>query len=135
MRRTAKRSSMKTQKLPKTYEWPAMPLNQFGSDVSHNWHVAINRFSNGKHGQNDWPKFMYEAKDAAMEVPRLALLFKNADAFGVTRQMIQSLIRVKRGDHCVKCGKGVQLQGHHKNYITDESETLCKSCHREEHCE
>lgn len=43
---------------------------------SHEWHVAINRFHDGKAGTGEWKRFMYEAKSAADEVPRLALLFK-----------------------------------------------------------
>lgn len=42
---------------------------------SHEWHVAINRFHDGKHG-DDRRSFMYEAKAAADEVPRLTMLFQ-----------------------------------------------------------
>lgn len=44
--------------------------NQFG----HEWHVAINRFHDGKWGEGR-SRWMYEAKTAADEVPRLAVLF------------------------------------------------------------
>lgn len=45
----------------------------------HEWHVAINRHSRPQDGDRpDWStmRFMYEAKTAAQEVPRLARLFK-----------------------------------------------------------
>ncbi len=46
-------------------------------DEIHNWHVAINRLSGLVGiGSDGWPRFMYEAKDAYQEVPRLALLFR-----------------------------------------------------------
>lgn len=40
------------------------------------WHIAINKFSDGKAGNPDWPHFMYLAKNAADELPRLAFLFR-----------------------------------------------------------
>lgn len=39
------------------------------------WHMAINRMTDGRRGDKDWPHFMYEAKDASGEVGRLAGLF------------------------------------------------------------
>lgn len=46
--------------------------------MDHQWHVAINRFMNGKGGTEEWRKsrFMYEAKNAWGESKRLALLFR-----------------------------------------------------------
>lgn len=44
--------------------------------ISHEWHVAINKFHDGKSGTGEWQHFMYEAKALADEVPRLAMLFK-----------------------------------------------------------
>lgn len=44
--------------------------------LSHEWHVAINRFHQDKHGTDQWQRFMYEAKSAADEVPRLVKLFQ-----------------------------------------------------------
>lgn len=43
--------------------------------LSHDWHVAINKFNDGKHGDN-FNHTLYLAKEMADEVPRLALLFK-----------------------------------------------------------
>lgn len=45
--------------------------------IDHAWHVAINRASEGKIGQADWPHFMYEAKTMASEVPRLIRLHRD----------------------------------------------------------
>ena len=65
---------MKTE--TQNYEWPTMPrMPGLGGDVNHQWHVAINRHCDGNYG-DDRPRFMYEAKSAAAEVPRLALLFQ-----------------------------------------------------------
>lgn len=51
-------------------------------DRDHAWHVAINQFHWPKDGTNrpDWDahRFMYEAKTASQEVPRLEYLFKKA---------------------------------------------------------
>ena len=53
-----------------------MPLMKVGGDVNHEWHVAINNHSSEQlHAKKEWPIWMYEAKSAAGEVPRLALLF------------------------------------------------------------
>jgi len=43
---------------------------------SHEWHVAINQFHDGKIWSPDWRRWMYEAKTMADEVPRMAMLFK-----------------------------------------------------------
>lgn len=53
--------------------------------------------------------------------------------YGVTRNRIQQLLAVEAGDKCEKCGSRRKLNAHHKDYLTDESETLCVSCHRGEH--
>src|ERR1700722_20407837 len=51
-------------------------MERLNSRFSHEWHVAINKFNVGKQGTGDWQSFMYEAKAAADEVPRLATLFQ-----------------------------------------------------------
>ena len=44
---------------------------------NHEWHVAINKHSDKeKRKGKDWPRFMFEAKTAADELPRLEQLFK-----------------------------------------------------------
>lgn len=62
---------------PKTYEWPEMPRAEFlKNKVDHPWHVAINRgCDERREAGEEWPRFMYDAKHSAQEVPRLALLF------------------------------------------------------------
>lgn len=50
-------------------------MNRLDNTFSHEWHVAINKFNDGKQGTEDWCHWMYEAKAAADEVPRLAALF------------------------------------------------------------
>jgi hypothetical protein len=42
----------------------------------HKWHVAINRYADGKHGSDEYPRFMYEAKRAYRELGRMTILFK-----------------------------------------------------------
>ena len=43
---------------------------------SHEWHVVINQFHDGKIGSTDWRRWLYEAKTMADEVPRMMMLFK-----------------------------------------------------------
>ena len=40
------------------------------------WHGAINEYSSEARKTGNFPKFMYEAKKAAMDLPRLVELFK-----------------------------------------------------------
>lgn len=42
----------------------------------HEWHVAINRHTEGKIGSEDFPHFMYEGKTLADEVPRMAYVLR-----------------------------------------------------------
>lgn len=51
-------------------------MNRLDRDFSHRWHVAINRFHDGKIGTDKWRAWMYEAKELADEVPRMVMLFK-----------------------------------------------------------
>lgn len=50
-------------------------MERTDSRINHAWHVAINRFAEGKHGK-DRPSWLYTAKEVADEVPRLAYLFE-----------------------------------------------------------
>lgn len=43
--------------------------------ADHEWHVAINRHCEGKHGE-ERPSFMYDAKEMADEVPRMAYILR-----------------------------------------------------------
>jgi hypothetical protein len=59
-----------------------LPLGMFMNGLDHAWHVELNRYDapfgfDGEESdaEGDGKKFMYEAKRAAAEVPRLALLF------------------------------------------------------------
>jgi hypothetical protein len=93
---------------PQTYQWPTMPLKDFGGDIDHEWHVAINRHSDDERAAGkEWPSWMYEAKDAALEVPRLALLFQN--------ERLGKLPKVFR--KCACCSEG--------KHITDNHLTCC----------
>jgi hypothetical protein len=47
-----------------------------GYPMSHEWHVAINKHSDGKIGAPDFPHFMYDAKALADEVPRMVLVLR-----------------------------------------------------------
>lgn len=42
----------------------------------HEWHVAVNKYHNGKVGTSEWRHWMYEAMTMADEVPRMARLFR-----------------------------------------------------------
>lgn len=57
--------------------------------------------------------------------------------FGVTRQAIHFLIRIRTtnaGKTCDKCGcQGEQLHRHHDDYLTDKFRFLCLRCHNIEH--
>lgn len=44
-------------------------------DTNYRWHRAINKFHEGKIGKGDWQHWMYKAKRAAYELPRLTRLF------------------------------------------------------------
>lgn len=63
---------------PQKYHWPEMPLMDGNSHcIDHPWHVAINaQVEEERRSGRGWPRFMYDAKHAAQELPRLALLFK-----------------------------------------------------------
>lgn len=51
-------------------------MERLNHDVSHRWHVAINRFHDNKIGTPQWRRWLYDAKTLADEVPRLVRLFK-----------------------------------------------------------
>ena len=51
-------------------------MERLGHKISHEWHVAINKYNGDKFGKDTYASFMYEAKTLADEVPRLAVLFK-----------------------------------------------------------
>ena len=57
-------------------------MDKFDHRAWHEWHVAINTFATPKMahkaptGKSDWPRFMYEAKTMAAEVPRMVLILR-----------------------------------------------------------
>lgn len=86
-------------------------------DEIHNWHVAINRATDdlglrpGADGEGGWPSFMYEAKDAYQEVPRLALLFRRereGQLPVVHRQCSRSPEETIPGGNFLSCCLGVK---------------------------
>ena len=60
-------------------DWPKMPMMEMlGGAVNREWHAAINqRAYECLEAKEEWPRWMYDAKHAAEEVPRLALLLAN----------------------------------------------------------
>lgn len=55
-------------------------MERLDRNFLHWWHVAINRFHDGKIGSPDWKRWMYEAKTVADEVPRMTRLFQRERA-------------------------------------------------------
>lgn len=58
--------------------------------------------------------------------------------FGMTRQKAHQFLMIHApipdGSKCAKCGKeSKKLHRHHTNYITDEYELICVSCHTSLH--
>lgn len=51
------------------------PLRRLDHEFGHWWHVALNRFHEGKIG-SEFRHWMYEAKTMADEVPRMVRLFQ-----------------------------------------------------------
>lgn len=60
-----------------------------------------------------------------------------ASMFGLTRQCIQSYIRIKAKNpgKCQRCGtSNGRIHGHHRSYLTNDNyEFLCWPCHKNEH--
>jgi hypothetical protein len=57
-------------------------MDRLDSKTAHAWHVAINQFNWPKLGK-EWAGFMYDAKDLADEVARMALLFQQERTNGL----------------------------------------------------
>ena len=49
-------------------------MRRLDHDMQYEWHVAINVFNSNKNPA-DWQSWLYDAKQIADEVPRLAMLF------------------------------------------------------------
>jgi hypothetical protein len=104
-------------------------------NFDHEWHVAINGFTNGKIGQPDWPKFMYEAKTASFEVPRLARLFameRTGSLGGIHQQCSHSPVEAIPDNHLtcclgVKCRECPHLKALEAAKITPEQIDTAKA--------
>lgn len=88
------------------YEWPKMPRSN-DHDVNQEWHVAINQHADNqrKAGKDDY-HWLYDAKTAAQEVPRLALLFdheRNGKLKKVHRQCSHSKLQEVVDNHLTCC--------------------------------
>lgn len=84
----------------------------------------------GKNRQSKWGgtiAAIREMKQSGMTYQQIA------DKFGVHYQHIQQLIRAQRGERCEHCGTTENLHAHHTNYVTNEAQTLCGSCHTKHH--
>lgn len=90
-------------------------MERLKNEVSHLWHCAINKHTNGKTGSDEWPRFMYEAKTAADEIPRMALLFS------MERQ--GKLTKVTTGCSCCAGGKHIE-----DNHLSCCLGVKCREC-------
>ena len=80
---------------------------------NHEWHVAINMHSDEQHkAGKEWPHFMYEAKSAADEVPRMAMLFKmeREGALPKTHQQCSQQNPVPVTDNHLTCCLGIKTR-------------------------
>lgn len=76
--------------------------------IDHPWHVAINEHSNNLiKKEEEWPTWMYGAKSAALEIPRLALLFSQ-----------------EREGKLAKTFKKCSCR-HHEKHVADNHLTCC----------
>lgn len=98
-----------TTSKPPAMKWPEMPLPEgCGGDLFYKWHRAINDHSDAERkAGKEWPRWMYDAKKAACEVPRLALLFQRE-----REKKLQTSFRL-----CACCSEG--------KHITDNDLTCC----------
>ena len=81
-------------------------------NLEHEWHVAINGFCSPKMGTDDWPRWMYEAKTMASEVPRLTRLFKmeRESALPQMHQQCSMQAPVPVEDNHLSCCLGVKAR-------------------------
>lgn len=83
--------------------------------LSHEWHVAINRHSDQQRKDGkpwDEMRFMYEAKSAADEVPRMVMLFKQERENGLPKTLKQCSMSpaVPVKDNHLSCCLGVKTK-------------------------
>ena len=88
-------------------------------EMSHEWHCAINRHTE-KHG-HDGRSWMYEAKDACLEVPRLARILGQERrgelpkrhrqcSMSPTEKIEDNHLRCCLGKECRKCPELLALE-------------------------
>lgn len=84
------------------------------SKFEHRWHVAINKFHDGKAVSEDWQHWMYEAKDMFGEIPRLTRLFKKERlgelskvfkycSFSPEEKLTENFLSCCMGQRCSEC--------------------------------
>ena len=126
---------------PMFYEWPMMPSmsqGEMNKDLWYSWHYAINEHNGGaKEGSVNFDemKFMYDAKHAAEEVPRLAALFqmeREGKLTKVHRQCSHSEAQPVENNHLscclgVKCKECPHLQALDKTSCSPKSKDWIKS--------
>lgn len=96
--------------------WPEMPLMHEGRNRDHAWHVAINqRACQMQDAGEPWPHWMYDAKQAAQEVPRMALVFR--------REREGKL--AKTFQRCACCSEKKHIV---ENYTTCALGVKCREC-------
>lgn len=88
-------------------------MERLNHTLSHEWHVAINRHAAPMMNRRDeWPRFMYEAKTAADEVPRMVMLFRQEreQTLPQTHQQCSMQAPVPVKDNHLTCCKGVKTR-------------------------
>lgn len=83
--------------------------------MDHEWHVAINRHQDAQRAAGkEWEeaRFMYDAKDMADEVPRMARLFKQEreNALPSTHQQCSKQEPIPVRDNHLTCCMGVKTR-------------------------
>lgn len=80
--------------------------------IDHEWHCAINRFSEGKAGKGDWPRFMYEAKKMWGEMPRMILLHRQERLSELPKihQQCSHSAPVPLPENALTCCKGIKCR-------------------------
>ena len=89
-------------------------LKRLDHTVSHEWHVAVNACATERGYGDDYPKFMYEGKRCADELPRMVLLFRLEREAKLT----------KTHQHCSHCSPEPVKD----NHLTCCLGTKCREC-------
>lgn len=83
--------------------------------LNHEWHVSINKYSTAMREQDqEWPRFMYAAKDMADEIPRLAMIFKRERegtlgnihkqcSMSPEQEIVDNHLTCAMGEKCASC--------------------------------